>query len=419
MPRPVATRIQIVYLLQSLRVEGDIGELELAKLLRSSCVRRLQRKAVGVAKALKAELSEMQTRGELNIISPVQGARRSWGYWGNIPGASVHVVIVRMTRWIAERVNKRIRTTVAQARDNFKKQYKSAGGISASLTKEIKSVLLSHAMQGNLILDKSVTGAISLFSGGQSSDAPVRLSGLLPTHVDMLSEYIRYKNVGNADAHAVYVRESTDLRKAPYKNMISWIQTREGLSQDDTCLVLAGIPCHTWTNLNNTLRALGNEYRDKMGNPTDIIGPKRDEAISQTLLAQNTVLSIIRWVEQGAFNGWQRHFVIENPAYGTLRLQPFMKSLPVQKVAHYCMYETTMASAELYPSNKPTAIWTNVKGWVPRVCPRTGNHAPHEATIGGNTKKRPGVTRAMDSFTPWAAKRWTPQTLLHEILLCR
>jgi hypothetical protein len=195
--------------------------------------------------------------------------------------------------------------------------------------------------------------------------------------------------------------------------MIRWLQSREEIQEDTTSLILAAIPCHTWTNLNNTLRAEGNEYRDKKGNPTRKKGPKRDEAISQTALARNTVLSIIDWVLKGAIRGWQRYFIIENPAYGTLRTQGFMDLLPKQKVAPYCMYETTMGATELYPSHKPTGIWTNVTGWNPRVCPHKG---PHEASIGGHTSRRPGATKAMATFTPWAAKRWTPEALTQEIL---
>jgi hypothetical protein len=80
----------------------------------------------------------------------------------------------------------------------------------------------------------------------------------------------------------VTVRISTDLRDAPHHDMVHWVQAREGILQGNTCLVLAGIPCHTWTNLNNTLRAGGNEYRDKEGNPTNKIGPIEDGAVSQT-----------------------------------------------------------------------------------------------------------------------------------------
>jgi len=417
MLRPVATHQQAMILLQTLGVRGEITEFDLSTLLKSSLIRKLKRKTTGMAKALKDALCMMQMEGEVIIIEPVHGSRNKWGSRGGCGESALGVVITRMTRWISGRVIRGIRTTAAQTRANYRKQYKAAGGLSSVLTKEINSLLLSHAMQGNLVLDNSANGVISLFSGGQSSDAPLREVGLSPTHIDVCQKYLFRRDI--AGKEYVTVRVSTDLTSAPLGRMIPWIQGRESLTPNLTSLVLAGIPCHTWSNMNNTLRASGNEYRDKEGNATSKLGPKRDEAIIQTALAKNTVDSIVAWVQKGAIHGWQRHFIIENPAYGTLRLQPFMKLLPVQKVAHYCMYNTTMDSSEFYPSNKPTAIWSNIKGWKPRVCTRSGRHAPHEATIGGNNKKRPGVTNSMEGFTPWAAKRWTPQGLIQEILLYR
>lgn len=54
-----------------------------------------------------------------------------------------------------------------------------------------------------------------------------------------------------------------------------------------------------------------------------------------------------------------KYWFIENPSTGLLKTRPFMSELPFYNV-DYCRYNND--------SKKPTRIWTNIKGFVPKKC---------------------------------------------------
>ena len=54
-----------------------------------------------------------------------------------------------------------------------------------------------------------------------------------------------------------------------------------------------------------------------------------------------------------------KYWFLENPWTGFLRTREFMKELPMYRV-DYCRYGKD--------SQKPTSIWTNLKGFVPKKC---------------------------------------------------
>ena len=73
---------------------------------------------------------------------------------------------------------------------------------------------------------------------------------------------------------------------------------------------------------------------------------------------------------------------IENPASGYLKTRPYMAPLPYHKL-DYCAYDPTLGR------RKRTAIWTNVSGFVPRLCAGEGKcpsmvGASHRGTCTGS-----------------------------------
>ena len=62
MARTAATFREARDVLRALRVRGHISETDLAKLLKSPSVRRLQRKSTGVAAAVKTALQKCKPR---------------------------------------------------------------------------------------------------------------------------------------------------------------------------------------------------------------------------------------------------------------------------------------------------------------------------------------------------------------------
>jgi hypothetical protein len=225
--------------------------------------------------------------------------------------------------------------------------------------------------------------------------------------VDILASY--QLSPKNEPVLEVCTRTSTDLRQAPKREMIPWVAGREGLNIKRLGLVAAAIPCHTWTHLDATLRPSGMSFRTKSGKPNRTHPEKAQEAEEQYELAENSTVSILDWVYQGAYMGIQRYFWIENGAWGVLGDQDFMQPLPDPRVVSYCMYKARLDTDENYPSQKDTAIWTNLQGWTPRRC----NHQQaHQGVIGGASTQRP----QLQGMSIWATKRWTPEELIWDLL---
>jgi hypothetical protein len=75
------------------------------------------------------------------------------------------------------------------------------------------------------------------------------------------------------------------------------------------------------------------------------------------------------------------------------------------------MYEVVLGSGVRYSSKKPTGIWTNIAGWVPRRCTCT----EHGAAIGSKGAKKPPIFPEL-GIGAKAAKRWTPEELHLELM---
>lgn len=120
-------------------------------------------------------------------------------------------------------------------------------------------------------------------------------------------------------------------------------------------IVWASPPCTHYSVLRTT------------GGPRDIEGANK--------IVQHT-LEIIRYYNPSVW-------FMENPATGYLKQQSFMTDLPFIDV-HYCMYG--------FPYRKWTRIWTNLQGFIPKLCsmdcsamiqnPSTGC-VRHAGTFGG------------------------------------
>ena len=209
----------------------------------------------------------------------------------------------------------------------------------------------------------------------------------------------------------VTVLKALDLRIPKPGRLLHWTAEQLDLNLQQTGLVAAAIPCHTWTHLDATLGP-NLKYRTSTGASNLGAGPEKvEEAITQTALARNTVESILDWVREGAHKGVQRWFWIEQGAYSLLRSQAFMKDLGAPMVASYCRYRIKMGSTnrDYYPAQKDSALWTNLRQWTPRRC----NHKErHEGTIGGR-----GEQPKTEGISTWALRRWTPEELMWEMLL--
>ena len=75
------------------------------------------------------------------------------------------------------------------------------------------------------------------------------------------------------------------------------------------------------------------------------------------------------------------------------------------------MYEVVLGSGVRYSSKKPTGIWTNIAGWVPRRC----SCAEHAAAIGSKGAKKPPSFPEL-GVGPKASKRFTPEELHLELM---
>ena len=95
-----------------------------------------------------------------------------------------------------------------------------------------------------------------------------------------------------------------------------------------------------------------------------------------------------------------KYWFIENPV-GMLRKQHFMEVLP-RKTVHYCQY------GEKY--QKPTDIWSNASGWIPRKRCKNGDPC-HEPGPRGNVKT------GVQSLDNNMIRGIIPKELCKEILL--
>lgn len=401
--------------LKELGVSGQMSETDIEAVMASGKVRSLQRESVGVAAAATEALKRMQRTGAVEFVKTTRGRRKPWGAWG-VEGKGPEAVEHRMRRWIREATLDQAaprRVTVRNAYDQYKRQHLKAGGNPTRLREQAKHELRELAMDGRLLQRprRSGSGAgtlLNLFSGGQSAQAAGEATGHSTVHIDVMTEYPLDKD------RRVRVRTSTDLSQAPHGRMIPWLEKREGLLREDTTVVAASLPCHTWTPLDATNRPThgryDRSYRTKNGTPNEADSERAAEARRQDALAANTIDSILDWVAEGAYRGEQRYYWIENPYRSTLRTRPpeFMSRLPNPKMASYCMYRSHLGARELYKAEKSTAIWTNIARWTPRRC----EHQGHASKIGASSQQRLEIS----GLSKWAAKRWIPEELILTLL---
>ena len=65
-------------------------------------------------------------------------------------------------------------------------------------------------------------------------------------------------------------------------------------------------------------------HRGKTGALTTHDPEKAKEAKEQHAIAENSVISALDWIMDGAMQGEQRYVYLENGAYGLLRFEDFM-----------------------------------------------------------------------------------------------
>ena len=106
-------------------------------------------------------------------------------------------------------------------------------------------------------------------------------------------------------------------------------------------------------------------------------------------------------------------WVMENPATGCMRVQPFMN--PMKKylnVIDYCSYKM-FANGEWQPYKfrKPTALWTNCDGWEVRRCTCPGQR--HASSLIGDRARGKRYDFGQGRTPPLAYKHAVP----HEVQL--
>jgi hypothetical protein len=133
---------------------------------------------------------------------------------------------------------------------------------------------------------------------------------------------------------------------------------------------------------------------------TDSIIPKSDYAIKCDNVNKN-VMKLFKKIEEINSNFI---YYVENPR-GMMRKMPFMFDHPIRHTVWYCQYGDNRA--------KPTDIWTNNAGWIPRPeCHNFRNgiiHCHHEAAPRGS---RTGTQGKKDAYE----RSKIPQELCNEIL---
>jgi len=100
--------------------------------------------------------------------------------------------------------------------------------------------------------------------------------------------------------------------------------------------------------------------------------PKTETAELGIKIAQRT-LDIITYLQ---FLNPDLIYYIENPR-GKLRKSPCMEALPLRHTITYCQYGDTRM--------KPTDIWTNNRGWIPRKACKNGDSCHVSAPRGSQT----------------------------------
>jgi hypothetical protein len=133
-------------------------------------------------------------------------------------------------------------------------------------------------------------------------------------------------------------------------------------------IIWASPPCTTFSVMSNF-------------NYWDFLYPKNSKACINQAFVLKT-LEIIKELEP-------KYWFIENPV-GLLRKFKFMKCLP-RKTVTYCQYGTKYM--------KPTDIWTNATGWIPRKMCKNGDGCHEEA----RRESRTGIqgTGGLRQSTGW------------------
>ena len=134
--------------LKALRQAGVTGMLtakEYSSSLRRYPVRSLQKKAAGVAAAIRVATQSMVTSGEASI--------QGWQ-----PAVTCTPLITtpkevrhRAIEWMRSRVAQGVRVTLIGTRDNFRKAHMKAGGTTCDLTEAVSGALLQESLRGNLL----------------------------------------------------------------------------------------------------------------------------------------------------------------------------------------------------------------------------------------------------------------------------
>ena len=81
-------------------------------------------------------------------------------------------------------------------------------------------------------------------------------------------------------------------------------------------------------------------------------------------------------------------FILENPGRGAMPVRPYMREM--HRYLHkidYCQYAFVASdgSVQKFPYQKPTAIWTNLKGWDVRTCKCAGRR--HASSLIGDAAR--------------------------------
>ena len=385
---------------------GDAASADARRLVLGTVGRALRKRGcVGTGAAIRAALQRMKQKDQQQSTADVQET-------GTARVASAAAASLQRSLLKGQVVD------VALLRGRFHKQWRQAGGTPEELTRCVKRLLYEAAMRDELPRRRG--RLLVLFSGYQSATRPAERLGLQPINAELQPSL----TVSSIKRKFARVTRTTDLSKAGDGRQVQYACKRQRVPFQDVSVVQSSLPCETFSSGTHCNTSAGSNCQYPSGHPRasaktqkGVVKTKASfyvKAVAHRRLGKNMAESVVKWVKWWACRGYQAHYYLEHGQKTTLKLQGFMKELqrvnPAQPT-DYCQYKVFMHRKQKHVIQKRTSIWTNIRGWIPRLCPGV-QLCHHDKKLSGMSKDRP---RIMDMTTD-AVKNYIPEELHYDLL---